>query len=79
VLLESAIERLYDLRVGTTPVEEGSPYEKPLLKASVFDASVIPTASAHLCVMMNRPFKIMDWQCATPEAKPGNPALTRWN
>ncbi|MES2921910.1 MAG: hypothetical protein V4819_10195 [Verrucomicrobiota bacterium] len=29
VLLAAAIECLYDLRVGTTPVEEGTPYEKP--------------------------------------------------
>jgi hypothetical protein len=27
VLLASAIERLYDLHVGTTPVEEGSPID----------------------------------------------------
>jgi hypothetical protein len=27
--LDQAIERLYALRVGTTPVEEGSPHEKP--------------------------------------------------
>lgn len=40
VLLASAIERLYDLHVGTTPVEEGSPHErphKPLLLLAVFD------------------------------------------
>ncbi len=29
MLLDSAIERLYDLNGGTTPVEEGSPHEKP--------------------------------------------------
>jgi hypothetical protein len=27
MLLASAIERLYDLHVGTTPVEEGSPFD----------------------------------------------------
>jgi len=40
VLLATAIERLYDLHVGTTPVEEGSPHErphKPLLLLAVFD------------------------------------------
>ncbi len=40
MLLESAIERLYDLRVGTTPVEEGAPHEKPhkpLLLLAAFD------------------------------------------
>lgn len=38
--LDQAIERLYDLHVGTTPVEEGSPHErphKPLLLLAVFD------------------------------------------
>jgi len=29
VLPAAAIERLYDLKVGTTPVEEGSPHERP--------------------------------------------------
>jgi len=29
VLLAAAIERLYDLNVGTTPLEEGAPHEKP--------------------------------------------------
>lgn len=40
VLLASAIERLYDLKVGVTPVEEGSPHErphKPLLLLAAFD------------------------------------------
>jgi hypothetical protein len=40
VLLAAAIERLYDLRVGTTPVEEGTPHEKPhkpLLLLAAFD------------------------------------------
>jgi putative restriction endonuclease len=40
VLLDSAIERLYDLNVGTTPVEEGVPHErphKPLLLLAAFD------------------------------------------
>ncbi len=40
MLLESAIERLYDLHVGTTPVEEGRPHEKPhkpLLLLAAFD------------------------------------------
>jgi len=40
VLLNTAIERLYDLNVGITPVEEGSPHErphKPLLLLAVFD------------------------------------------
>ena len=39
-LLPQAIERLYDLNVGTTPVEEGPPHEKPhkpLLLLAVFD------------------------------------------
>jgi len=38
--LAPAIERLYDLNVGTTPVEEGPPHErphKPLLLLAVFD------------------------------------------
>ena len=38
--LSEAIERLYDLNVGTTPVGEGSPHErphKPLLLLAVFD------------------------------------------
>jgi putative restriction endonuclease len=38
--LDQAIERLYDLNVGTTPVEEGPPHErphKPLLLLAVFD------------------------------------------
>ncbi len=37
---DAAIERLYDLSPGTTPVEEGSPHErphKPLLLLAVFD------------------------------------------
>ena len=40
MLLDSAIERLYDLNVGTTPVEEGVPHErphKPLLLLAAFD------------------------------------------
>jgi predicted restriction endonuclease len=41
VLLDSAIERLYDLKVGTTPLEEGAPHEKPhkplLLLLAAFD------------------------------------------
>lgn len=38
--LPQAIERLYDLNVGTTPVEDGPPHEKPhkpLLLLAVFD------------------------------------------
>ena len=38
--LDQAIERLYDLNVGTTPVDEGPPHErphKPLLLLAVFD------------------------------------------
>ncbi len=38
--LDQAIERLYDLNVGTTPVEEGPPHErphKPLLLLAIFD------------------------------------------
>lgn len=38
--LDQAIERLYDLNVGTTPVEDGPPHEKPhkpLLLLAVFD------------------------------------------
>lgn len=38
--IDTAIERLYDLNVGITPVEEGSPHErphKPLLLLAVFD------------------------------------------
>lgn len=38
--LDQAIERLYDLNVGTTPVEEGPPHErphKPLLLLAVLD------------------------------------------
>jgi putative restriction endonuclease len=40
VLLAAAIERLYDLNVGTTPVQEGAPHEKPhkpLLLMAAFD------------------------------------------
>ncbi len=40
MLLSTAIERLYDLNVGTTPVGEGAPHErphKPLLLLAVFD------------------------------------------
>ena len=40
MLLDSAIERLYDLHPGTTPVEEGSPHErphKPLLLLAALD------------------------------------------
>lgn len=40
MLPDSAIERLYDLHVGTTPVEEGSPHErphKPLLLLAALD------------------------------------------
>ena len=40
MLLAAAIERLYDLKVGTTPVQEGSPHEKPhkpLLLMAAFD------------------------------------------
>jgi len=40
VLLDLAIERLYELNVGTTPVEEGAPHErphKPLLLLAAFD------------------------------------------
>lgn len=40
VHLAAAIERLYDLNVGTTPVQEGAPHEKPhkpLLLMAVFD------------------------------------------
>jgi hypothetical protein len=29
VLLDTAIERLYGLNVGITPVEEGIPHERP--------------------------------------------------
>lgn len=38
--LDHAIERLYDLRPGTTPVEEGTPHErphKPLLLLAALD------------------------------------------
>jgi putative restriction endonuclease len=38
--LDSAIERLYDLNVGTTPLAEGAPHErphKPLLLLAAFD------------------------------------------
>lgn len=38
--LDQAIERLYDLNVGTTPLDEGPPHEKPhkpLLLLAVFD------------------------------------------
>ncbi len=38
--LAEAISRLYALRTGTTPVEEGAPHErphKPLLLLAVFD------------------------------------------
>lgn len=37
---DAAIERLYDLNVGTTPVAEGSPHErphKPLLLLAALD------------------------------------------
>ena len=40
MLFASAIERLYDLNVGITPLEEGSPHEKPhkpLLLLAAFD------------------------------------------
>jgi putative restriction endonuclease len=40
VLLAAAIERLYDLNVGTTPVQKGAPHEKPhkpLLLMAAFD------------------------------------------
>ena len=40
VLLAAAIERLYDLNVGITPLEEGAPHEKPhkpLLLLAAFD------------------------------------------
>jgi putative restriction endonuclease len=40
VLLDSAIERLYQLNVGITPLEEGAPHEKPhkpLLLLAAFD------------------------------------------
>jgi predicted restriction endonuclease len=40
VLLTVAIERLYDLNVGITPLEEGAPHEKPhkpLLLLAAFD------------------------------------------
>jgi hypothetical protein len=43
VLLAAAIERLYDLNVGITPLEEGALHEKPhnllLLLAAQFVAS----------------------------------------
>ena len=47
MLLAAAIERLYDLNVGTTPVQEGAPHEKPhkpLLLMAAFDPqqSAIP-------------------------------------
>ena len=38
VLLESAIERLYDLRVGTTPVEEGTPHQKSRRSGAILGA-----------------------------------------
>ncbi len=47
--LDQAIERLYDLNVGTTPVEEGPPHErphKPLLLLAL--AILAGTASAGL-------------------------------
>lgn len=40
MFLDAAIERLYELNVGTTPVAEGTPHEKPhkpLLLMAVFD------------------------------------------
>ena len=40
MLVAAAIERLYDLNVGTTPVQEGAPHEKPhkpLLLLAAFD------------------------------------------
>jgi hypothetical protein len=39
--ISQSIERLYDLKVGTTPVEDGAPHEKPhkplLLPANSFE------------------------------------------
>lgn len=40
MLLDTAIERLYDLNVGITPLEESAPHErphKPLLLLAAFD------------------------------------------
>jgi hypothetical protein len=40
VLPDSAIERLDDLNIGTTPLKEGVPHEKPhkpLLLLAIFD------------------------------------------
>ena len=44
VTISQAIERLYDLNVGTTPVEDGAPHEKPhkpLLLLAVFDQAKV--------------------------------------
>ncbi|MCX6873068.1 MAG: hypothetical protein NTW21_04565 [Verrucomicrobia bacterium] len=46
VLNAAAIERLHDLNVGTTPVQEGTPHEKPhkpLLLMAAFDPNDHPT------------------------------------
>ena len=48
MLLAAAIERLYELNVGTTPLEEGAPHEKPhkpLLLLAAFD--LIERQAAH--------------------------------
>ena len=48
MLIAAAIERLYDLNVGTTPVQEGAPHEKPhkplLLMPAAYDVSFIDAA-----------------------------------
>lgn len=44
MLLDSAIERLYDLRVNTTPVEKGAPHHKPCSGASMTVANSLAAA-----------------------------------
>jgi hypothetical protein len=47
MLLDSAVGRLYHLNVGTTPVEEGSPHERPH-KPLLLLAAVDLMDAAHL-------------------------------
>jgi len=58
VLFAAAIERLYDLQVGTTPVEEGTPHEKPhkpLLLLAASNSVTGPGDVDHLCQRRKAP------------------------
>ena len=69
MLLAAAIERLYDLRVGITPVEEGTPHErphKPLLLLAAFDLIDDDLAGLHSIRINDQWRMVFHWTADGP-------------